>query len=228
MRKQHSPAPVRYDKRAKRYVGRAVRIAGDLVKLDPDNVEYRRLLGRCHSSFGALERNYGETGTAVNSLNNAIGIFRSLSEEFPDNQDYQYQIAVTLMLMPTDGKDAISFDQIEEVQSIANALVDRIPNPEYVQLKIVSRLKMADFQLASERPEKAAEELKEAASLLKASDLKGPAMVSMLNAVIRTVRTTAKSLPYGQRPQFVNGVRSSLRKEMERYVPRWIRRGQGR
>ncbi|QEG24432.1 serine/threonine-protein kinase [Mariniblastus fucicola] len=227
-RPQSKKPPKLYDEQAKRYVERAVKIADELIQSDSDNIEYRLLLGKSHCSLGALEGNFGEVDAAAESLNKAASLFRSLAEQHPESPDYQYQLAVTLILMPTENANAISRSQILEVQKIANSLVQRVPNPEYIQLKIVSRLKMADFHLASNKPRAAIVDLQEAADLLNSSDLKGPAMSSMIRAIFQTVHGIGRSLPPNQRREFYNGIRAKLKQQIDRDFRWGRRRGQGR
>lgn len=215
-----------YDKQAKRYVERALTIANQLAKEDPTNDEYQMLLGKSHSSLGALEKNFNESELAIESLKKAVAIFKLLAAEHPDNRGYQFQAAVTLMLMPTESEDAISKEQIEEVKQIADSLANTSPNPEFVQLQIVSRLKMADFHIQRSQPTSASADLKEAAGVLKASKLEGPAMRSMLRAIAQTIRGISQTLPPRNRHEFVTGIRSELKKEFDRNLP-WGR-GQGR
>ena len=227
-RPNNQQQPKHYDQQAKRYVERALKIANELIKKDSDNNDYQLLLGKSHSSLGALERSFGETRLAVDSLRKAVELFESLAKEHPENRGYQYQAAVTLMLMPIESSDAISQKQIENAKQVADTLAQTSPNPEYTQLRIVSRLKIADFHLEKEQPTSAITNLKEASRLLKASELEGPAMHSMLRATLQTVRGIANSLPPNQRREFVNGVRSTLKNELDRYLPWGRRRGPGR
>jgi serine/threonine protein kinase len=224
-----STKPRHYDAQVKRYVERAVKISNELTMLDPENLEYRLLLGKSQCSLGALEDNFGQTNSAVESLNSAAKIFRSLAEQHPGNTDYQYQIAVTLLLMPTNNPDSISQKQVEEVKRIADSLVQKSPNPEYVQLKIVSRLKMVDYLLSEDQTRNAGEQLREAGAILKACDLKGPAKSSMVRAFMQTTHKLAWSLPRDLRREYLMGIRESFKKEFEanrRNGQR--RRGQGR
>ena len=220
--------PEQYDRQAKRYVKRALTIANELVDTNPDNDQYRLLLGKSHSSLGALERSFGETELAVESLKKAVELFESLVVKHPDNRGYQYQSAVTLMLMPIESSAGISQTQIEKAKQVADTLTQTSPNPEYVQLKVVTRLKMADYHLGQKQPMKAMAELKDAGLLLKESGLDGPAMHSMLRAIAQTVRGIARTLPPKQRRDFVDSIRSTLSKEFDRHLPRGRRRGPGR
>lgn len=217
-----------YDRQAKRYVERALKIANDLVAADPDNDEYKLLLGRSHSSLGALERSFGETELAVESLKKAVALFESLAEKHPDNRGYQYQAAVTLMLMPMESSDALSKKQIDNAKQVADSLAQTSPNSEYIQLRIVTRLKMADFHLERNQPETAIRELKEAGGILKEGELDGPALLSMVRAVSQTIRGIAQQLPNNQRREFVDSIRRNLQREFDHSFRRGRRRGPGR
>ncbi len=210
-----SKRPRHYEAQVKRYVERAVKIANELTILDPDNLEYRLLLGKSQCSLGALEDNFGETNNAIESLNSAATLFRSLAKQHPDNTDYQYQVAVTLLLMPTNNLDSISQQQVEEVKRIADSLVQKSPNPEYVQLKIVSRLKMVDYLLSENQIREAGDELREAGTILKACDLRGPAKSSMVRALMQTSHKLARSLPKELRREYLMSVRETIKKEAE-------------
>ena len=222
------PNAKHYDRQAKRYVERALKIANDLVAADPNNDQYKLLLGRSHSSLGALERSFGETGPAVESLKKAVELFESLAEEHPDNRGYQYQAAVTLMLMPIESSDALSKDQIENAKQLADSLAQTSPNSEYIQLRIVTRLKMADFHLEQNQHEMAMAELKEAGEALNKSELEGPALQSMARAVSQTIRGLARHLPLNQRREYVDRLRASILKELDQNFRRGRRRGPGR
>ena len=223
--------PRGYDAQAKRYVERAVKIADELLILDQDNLEYRLLLGKAQCSLGALEGNFGETENAIASLNNAAKLFRSLAQKNPDNMDYQYQVAVTLLLMPTSNSDSISQKQVAEVKQIADSLAQKSPNPEYLQLTIVSRLKMVDFLLSENRFLQAIDELREAGKILKACDLDGPAKSSMVRAVVQTSYNLTWSLPPNLRREYSKSIRDHFKKEIDAYRHRHRgqrRRGPGR
>ena len=217
-----------YDKHAKQSVERAVKIADELIELDPNNIDYRLLLGKSHSSLGAFELNFGEKELAVKSLGKAFKLFESLSKQHPGNPNYQYQAALTLMLMPTNNTDSISESQIVEVQQTASSLMEKSPRAEYVQLQIVSRLKLADFHLDKAKPQKAIVELKEAAKLYSNSGLKGAAEKSMVRAIGQTVGNIRQALPMTQRREFMTFVEQQLRSHFKRHFQRGPRRGPGR
>ena len=227
-RSKFKQAPKIYDKQAKQNVAEAVKIADELIKSDPDNIEYRLLLGRSHCSLGALELNFGETQVAVDSLNKAAALFQALSKQYPQNSVYSYQAAVTLMLMPTED-GAITEVQVREVQKTADELKKKSStNAEYTQLQIVSRLKLADLELSNNRPLDAMAELQDAAEQVKVSGLKGPAMSSMLRALWKTAMQISRSLPRNEGQAFTASVRSKLRKEFDMHMRRGRRRGPGR
>ncbi len=228
-RPAHVRKPRLYDAQAKRYVERAVKIADELTMLSPENLEYRLLLGRSQCSLGALEENFGETEDAIVSLDSAARLFRSLAEKHPDNTDYQYQVAVTLLLRPTEHPDSASLKMVEEVKQIADSLVLKSPNPEYVQLKIVSRLKKVEYFLSENRWRKAVDELRDAGKLLRSSELEGPAKTSMARAVRKAWFGVNRSIPPKHRSEFERSIDSDLRKEFDAFRRRGPgRRGQGR
>lgn len=214
---------------SQRCVKQAITIANELLRDDPTNLDYQLLLGKCHSSLGALEQHFGNRELAVESLNKAVDLFQSLSNKHPDNPDYQYQTAVTLMLMPTDDSDSITRSQIEGVMKTANSLASKSPNSAYLQLQIVSHLKLSDFFLSRKQSGSAIEEWIEAASLVSASNLKGSAERSMVRALGQTGRNITWGLPTGQsRRDFVSTMQSHLKDQFRRHFPpRGRRRGQG-
>jgi len=216
--------PGYYDKQARQYVEQALKIANGLIENDSDNLEYQLLLGRCHSSLGALEQHFGEKELAVESLNKAVDLFKSLSKQHPENPNYRYQAAVTLMLMPTENSESITQKQIEAVQATADSLVQKSPNAAYVQLQIVARLKLADYFVVKNQAGKAIDELIDAATLVKSSELKGPAEKSMVRAVSQTVRSIAQTLSLPQRREFMGQVQNLLGENFRRHSPRGGRR----
>lgn len=216
--------PEQYDRQALRYVERALKIANQLIKTDPDNTAYQLLLGKSHCSLGALQRSFGETELATASLTIAVELFESLAENYPDDRGYQYQAAVTLMLMPVE--NSISEDQLENAKRVADSLANTSPNSEYIQLRIVTRLKAADFHLEKNQTSKAESDLKEAADILKNSELDGPAKQSMVRAIGLTAHGIAMALPVSERREFSNTIGETLRKDFGRLLGR--RRGPGR
>ena len=193
--------------------------------MDPANTDYRLLLGKSRSSLGAFELNFGEKELAVESLGKAFDLFESLSKQHPENPNYQYHAALTLMLMPTNHADSITENQIVEVQQTANSLMEKSPRAEYVQLQIVSRLKLADFLLDQSKPQEAIVELKEAAKLYFVSDLKGAAEKSMMRAIGKTVGNVRQALPMPERREFMRFVEQNLREHFRRHFSRAHRRG---
>ena len=202
-----------YDQKVKQSVERAVKIAQELVELEPENLEYKVLLGKSKCSLGALEANFGNKSVAKESLQFAVTQFQDLAKQFPDDTDYQYQSAIAMLLIPADLEDANAKSikkNIESVQKAADSLVSRSPNPAYQQLKIVSRLKMAEWLIGNDQPKLAVEQLLNAADLLKASDLDGQAWRSMRNSIGFSFRRIAKGLPPEQRRDIFQGVRGKL------------------
>lgn len=154
-----------------------------------------------------------------------MNLFQSLSKQHPENPDYRYQSAVTLMLMPTGQSDSITREQIEEVQKTANDLAEKSPNSAYVQLQIVSHLKLSDFHLSGKQPRKAIDELMDAAKLVSTSNLKGSAEKSMVRAVGQTARSITWELPPGQqRREFVALVQRHVKEAFKRHFQRGGRR----
>lgn len=220
--------PRHFDKHAKKSVERAVKIAGELIEFDPDNIQYRLLQGRSLSSLGALELNFGDREPAVKSLGKASDLFETLSKQHPDNPNYEYQAALTLLLMPTDETDAAGNDRITKVQQSADSLFLKSPRAEYAQLQIVSRLKLADLHLSQNKPQQAIDELKDAVKTYSANELQGAAKKSMVRAMGQTVGNIRQALPMLQRRDFMRYVEAELREHFKSQFPRVHRRGPGR
>jgi len=178
--------------------------------------------------LGALELNFGDRETAVESLGKAYDLFESLSKQEPDNPNYKYQAALTLLLMPTDETDTANEGQIVNVQQSADSLFSKSPRAEYAQLRIVSRLKLADFHLDRNKPQPAIDELKDAVKIYSDNKLKGAAERSMIRAMGQTVGNIRQALPVTQRRDFMRFVEANLREHFKRHFSRGHRRGPGR
>lgn len=217
----------RYDKHAKRNVSRAIEIANDLIESDPDDIGYRLLLGKSHCSLGALESNLGEQESALASLEKAVELFDSLSTQDPENPNYQYLSALSRMLLPTDESTSLTEAEIRSVQETADALSLKTPRSEFVQLQIVSRLKLADFYLSREDSQASLDSLTDAIEVLANSTLEGAASRSMRGAVFRTAHGVVDPLPARQRREFMMAAQRKLQRHAGEPLSR-RRRGLGR
>ena len=205
-----------YDKKAQKYVQRAVKIARKLSEDNPDRVEYQILLARSYCSLGAFEANFGDHEKANRSLQLAIEKFQSLAKSEPENLDYQYQLAISLLLLPPEKSGETAREQILEVKTIADALAEKSPNPEYRQLKITSRLKLADLYMSNRQRKTAFIEFEDAIDLLVDSQLEGPSLQSMLRETFQTLGSISKSIPMAERRNFVSRIRVKLEDELKR------------
>ena len=209
-----------YDKKAKQYVERAVEIATQLVNDKPDNLKYQTLLAKSHCSLGALEANFGDTELANKSLQVAAEKFELLSKEHPENLEFQYQLAITLLLLPSDESRREARLKISDVKKIADELAEKSPNPIYRQLKVASRLKMADLRMSSHQPKLALEQFHEAVDLLIAAELDGPALHSMIREVFETLRIVSRRMSSRDRNDFFFAISGKLHPEIRRSRPK--------
>ncbi len=203
-------ATEKYDKKAKQSVERAIRIARDLIEEAPENLDYKVLLARSQCSLGALEANFGEEESAKRSLEFAVTQFRKLAKKYPNNSDFQYQTAIAILLMPTEERDASAKQQLDEVQIIADELVLKNSNPAYQQLRIVSRLKMADWLQVNNQPKLAVSQLMKAVDLLETSGLEMHALDSMKRTIGQSLRLVTSDLTYNERRDLLRGVHGKL------------------
>ncbi len=211
------PKPRLYDKHVKRSVEQAVQIASQLLQSDPENIDYRLLLARGHSSLGALELNFGDKMIAAASLGEAYELFNSLSKQHPENLNYRYQSALTLVLMPTDTGNPDAEEQIREVVKTADSLTEKTPRAEHTQLQIISRLKLADVLVETGSADKALEEFKDAVLFFKASNLEGAAKHSMARSFFKSVAKIRPVLSMNARREFMTFAQEELKEYFKRH-----------
>ncbi len=142
---------------------RAIEIGKQLIIQDSEEPTYQMLLGQSYSSLAALQMRMKDP-EAENTLLIATEQFKTLSEKYPDNLKYEYLLAVTLLLYPTDHDDEGAKQRLGKITSTASELIAKSPNPEYKQLGILAYTKLAGIHLASGRLQNAVEDQKKAAN----------------------------------------------------------------
>lgn len=144
-------------------VTQAISIGEKLIQQEPNNPEYRALLGKTYSSLAAVQlMEGGDTSEAQEALKKASERFQSLSDEFPNNLEYKYLLGITYLLDPSEAVDSSTKREVDRIVSIAKDLVQKSPNPEYKQLKILAHVKLASLHLESNNPDDAMKEQDEA------------------------------------------------------------------
>lgn len=145
---------------------RAIEIGRVLATTNPDDQEYRSLLGKAYCSLAALQIRMKKT-EAKDTLEKAKKQFSELGKEYPDNLKYKYSLAVTYLLQPNDDYDLAARRQTARIIEIADNLVEKSPNPEYKQLRILAHVKLAGQYLAAKRLDDAIEEQRNATTNLR-------------------------------------------------------------
>lgn len=207
----------KYDLQVRKNVERAVVVAQQLADSDDDNRDYQVLLGKCHSSLGALlasSGNVSEFAEANKSLGFAVDQFQRLTRKFPQDTDLQYQLAIALLLRPSNSENPDTFRDLGKAKQIAESLSSKNPNPEFTQLRIVSRLKLSDWHHINGQTEKALDGLQEAANLVLNSNFKGMALNSMLRTIGMSLRQMSRDVSPSDRDKleaYVKEFREAIR-----------------
>ncbi len=211
-----------YFKQLKKSVKRAIKIAARLAAADPGNLQYQTLLAKSHCSLGAVEARLGDPELANDSLEFAAEKYSQLAKDHPGNLQYQYELAVTLLLLPSDENRRKERKKIWDVNRIADELASKSPNLVYRQLQIASRLKMAAAFVSNKKRSQALEQFHQAADLLITAKLEGPALHSMLREIMKTFRIVTRRMMPTDRDNFHFFLQQKLRRELD-MIPR--RRG---
>jgi hypothetical protein len=122
------------DHRRLQEVHEAIGIAHQLLAADPQRAEYRFTLAKGYSFLAAYQLKT-DKAAAEAALDEAISQFETLVQQFPEDLEYRFFMALTYsMNWNSDGVDS---EQIAVARATANDLVERSPNVlEYKQLKI--------------------------------------------------------------------------------------------
>ena len=167
-------------------VERAITIGESLLELEPENEKYRWLLCECYCSLGAVQLSMdgSEAKSGKESITKSIEQIESLIEEFEDNLEYKYSLALASLLLPTEEPSAAKA-RIKEITEIADDLISKNPNPKYKQLKVVAHIKMADLLLECKKPLMAKVEQGHACDILKTLDREFVGRVHLRNIRLR-------------------------------------------
>ena len=194
-----------YDRQLKANVERAIEIALRLISDDKKNRQYKVLLAKCHCSLGALFASSGDAEAAEKSLRLATDQFQRLSKQSPDDLDLQYQLAISLLLLPSNPDSRDSFRELGKIQQIAESLMSRNPNPAYQQLKVLSHLRLSDWYLDNGDSQAAKAQLFVAVDTVLESNLRSNSYL------LRTIRANASSI--GISPSEREEIYSKFRKK---------------
>jgi tetratricopeptide (TPR) repeat protein len=153
------------DLRNHQFVRRSISIVDDLIKEQPDNVEYLAVHAKSLSILAAYEL-FFRFDKGLSTLGQAISEFESLYTQFPDSTEYRYMLAVTYLMPGTDSESDLR-DRIDKAQKISTELVTSQPHIlEYQQLAAIVNIRSAESAIRSGDPQRALKELATARTLL--------------------------------------------------------------
>ena len=202
------------DRRYTRGVDQAIDIGKELLATDPDDPQFRKLLGKGYSNLAAVHVTGGDWRRAEDSLQKAIEQFQSLKNEYPKNLEYKYLLAITYLLYPTEKITDETKQKISEISNIANELMEKSPSLDYKQLKVLAHLKMANYLVANGDNDGASKEMAEGVEFFRQLDKQvfHPRGLRQLNmGLVRNYQAMLKDANDRKDSREINSLREKIR-----------------
>lgn len=204
----------------------AIAFLDNLVDREPANPDFRLARIKSYRNLAEMQLKSDEIDAGMKSLRLAINECERLIEEFPENPDFKYMLALAYLTI--DGQPEES--QVESVNKsvdISSVLARTYQsNLDYRQLETVGRIELARLQIRAGNNSAARENTKRAARLLVDTyrDSIGTADKSILNRHFAALTRQMHDL--GDE-RAVMDLRRELRPVMERPRPNFRRPNRG-
>ncbi len=147
----------------------AIEILDNLVDREPANPEYRLVRIKSYRNLAEMQLKSAEIDDGMKSLRLAINECERLIEEFPENPEFKYMLALAYLTVDRQPAEE-QLESLTKSVEISSALARKFQsNLDYSQLETVGRIQLARLQFRAGDTAGARENTRRAAQMLVAT-----------------------------------------------------------